>query len=176
MKAACYICNETDHLALWCPRYPKYRGNLMRMYLKLNSQQKDASKQKFELERPEEDQDNYVGDEELRPDYFVYADENQEDKHFPSWESVEALPVKEEHLIKFVRQKEDLKAGLAAVQARLAIAEDPTKKAPPVDKNWQRSARGDVLDIGAAAFIAKSALIDTVTEWLRPLRLGLGSC
>jgi len=64
---------------------------------------------------------------------------------------------------------EDLKAGLAAVQARLAIAEDPARKAPPVDKNWQRSARGDVLDIGAAAFIAKSALIDTVTEWLRPL-------
>ena len=48
----------------------------MRMYLKLNSEQKDEQNLKFELERPEENQDNYVGDEVPRADNFVYVDEN----------------------------------------------------------------------------------------------------
>ena len=93
----------------------------MRMYLKLNSEQKDEQNLKFELERPEENQDNYVGDEVPRADNFVYVDENQEDKLFPSLESSEALAVKQDHLIKFVKQKEDLEAGLFVQQ----IFEDP---------------------------------------------------
>lgn len=34
LKMRCYICREMDHVALKCPRFNKFKGNLMRMYAK----------------------------------------------------------------------------------------------------------------------------------------------
>jgi hypothetical protein len=43
VKTQCYICKSHKHLALKCPDFPKWRGNLMMIYMFLN-QLKDMSK------------------------------------------------------------------------------------------------------------------------------------
>ena len=40
LKTNCYICNKKDHLSLKCPKYARWRGNLMRMFVRLQSRQK----------------------------------------------------------------------------------------------------------------------------------------
>lgn len=34
LKAECYICKAKDHLALKCNKFPRWRGNLMRLYMR----------------------------------------------------------------------------------------------------------------------------------------------
>ena len=46
LKLKCYICQKTDHLALWCPKYPKWRGNLIKLFLNQNKVEKSEPSEK----------------------------------------------------------------------------------------------------------------------------------
>tara|TARA_B110000285_G_C15100376_1_gene604644 strand:+ start:1159 stop:1548 length:390 start_codon:yes stop_codon:yes gene_type:complete len=91
MKIKCYICKKTDHLALRCPKFPKWRGNLMRMLMQQQNEENEAN------ETNEEKEQNKIDDEEdnhKRPKFFIYAEEAHEPKIQVSEESDETLKIK----------------------------------------------------------------------------------
>jgi hypothetical protein len=72
-----------DHLALWCPKYPKWKGNLINMYLNTNKEEKNH----------ESDKDDQ-SEKPIQNKVFVYCDEVLEKKIYQSSEDEDILNMK----------------------------------------------------------------------------------
>jgi hypothetical protein len=129
LKMHCYLCKEANHISLKCPKYSKWKGNLMRIYAnqmnnktsKKNSNMMSSGNENSNKNSQEHTDSDYS--EPLRPTFFVYNEEAQENLLHVSMESEDDRIIKES-LIKQYTGMDDIKLDGPLLQK---ILENPVE-------------------------------------------------
>ena len=78
----------------------------------------------------------------------------------------QSVQVHHDELNELKLEHDELKKELDTIRQLLGTSKGPSLSAPPLDSNWCRAPRADVLNIGLSDFTSKAELTKTIAEWL----------
>lgn len=118
LKITCYICKHKNHLALRCPKFPRWRGNLMRLFARQKGKG-DKSPFKPQDGKPDTAQNSQfvlpnmlAENEQVFTDYFVQDEETYDNFHYPSAEEEELVQMKSQLIRSYVKERDEDLDGL----------------------------------------------------------------